>query len=78
MFEMVSWQQRVILEQERHQARLRRSELSRLVEQAQVAKPRGGFHCRALTRLGHQLILWGWSLQERYNSQTPASALGHR
>ena len=78
MFEIVSWQQRETLELERHEARLHRSEMSQLVQQARVAKLRDGFHCRALTRLGHQLVLWGWSLQERYDSHTPASALGHR
>jgi hypothetical protein len=78
MYESVSWQQRETLEQERHEARLRRSEVSRLVKQAQVAKPRAGFHCRALARLGYQLVLWGRSLQERYGSRTPASALSHR
>jgi hypothetical protein len=78
MFEIVSWQLRETLEQERYESRLRRSEMSRLVKQLKVARPRDGFHCRALTWLGHQMILWGWSLQERYGSRTPASALGRR
>jgi hypothetical protein len=78
MFEIVSWQQRETLEQERHEARLHSSEVSRLIKQAQVAEAGADFHCRALARLGYQLVHWGWSLQERYGSRAPASALGHR
>jgi hypothetical protein len=78
MIEMVSWQQRETLEQERHADRLRRSEMSRVVKQAQMAKVRNVFHCRALTRLGYWLVVWGASLQQRYGSRAPASALGHR
>jgi hypothetical protein len=78
MVEIVSWQQRETLEQERYENRLRRAEMNRLVKQARVAKVRDGFHCRALARLGYQLVHWGWSLQERYGSRVPASALGHR
>jgi hypothetical protein len=78
MFEIVSWQQRETLEQERHKGLLHRSEMSRLVKQARVAKPHNGLYCRALTRLGHWLIAWGVSLQEHGGSRTPVSALGQR
>jgi hypothetical protein len=78
MFEIVSWQQRETLEQERHKGLLHRSEMSRLVKQARVAELHDGFYCRALTRLGHWLIVCGGSLQERGGSRTAASALGHR
>jgi hypothetical protein len=76
MFEIVSWQERETLEQERYEGQLRRSEMNRLVKQARGAKARNGLPCRALSRLGHWLVIWGWSLQERYGSRTPA--LGHR
>ncbi len=72
---MFDWRE-VIVGQERRQEFLLEAEKHRLVRQALAGREmRDGIHYRALTWLGHRLVVWGCSLEKRYGIPPEAPAV---
>jgi hypothetical protein len=64
-------------ERERCKDLQREAEIERLIRQVRVSHvKRASLYCRALTWLGHQLVTWGYRLQERDDTATTAPGLG--
>jgi len=69
---MVTWQD-YLAKQEYYRDLVREAERERLIREALAGRGKANrFHSRALSRLGHLLVVWGRSLQERYGHIVPA------
>jgi hypothetical protein len=63
-------------ERERYKNLRREAEIEQLVRQVNVRRAQhASWHCCALNWLGHQLVTWGYRLQERYSAATTTTAL---
>ena len=67
-------QQDYLVKREYYKDQMREAEKHRLVRQALAGRgKRDRFYSGVLTWIGHRLIAWGSSLQERHNTMVPAS-----
>ena len=57
---------------QRHRCLLLIAQGNRLIKKALSGRvTHHRFYSRTLARLGRQLVVWGWRLQERYGAATP-------